>query len=96
MTRSRGDETAACNATTWRRLFASVGMRDRVSRRRRGSRHGLFFHVVLERGRGGLSSEGTGDTLEEAYRAAANGQNLDWAGALGKMRDRDCEGMMHL
>ena len=91
MTRSRGDETAACDAATWRRLFASVGMRDRVSRRR-----GLSFHVVLERDRIGLSSEGTGDTLEEAYRRAANGQNLDWASALGKMRDRDCEGMMHL
>jgi hypothetical protein len=43
-----------------------------------------------------LASEGTGDTLEEAYRAAANGQNLDWGGALAEMRDRDCEGMMHL
>jgi len=95
MTRSHGDETATCDAATWRRLVASVGMRDRVSRRR-GSPHGLFFHVVLERDRGGLSSEGTGDTLEEAYRRAANGQSLDWAGALGKMRDRDCEGMMHL
>jgi len=95
MTRSHGDELAACDVATWRRLFASVGMRDRVSRRRRSPR-GLSFHVVLERDSGGLASEGNGDTLEEAYSAAANGQNLDWTSALGKMRDRDCEGMMHL
>lgn len=90
MTQSRGDELAACDASAWRRLLASVGMRDRVGP------GDLSFHVVVERDPVGLASEGDGDTLEEAYRAAAGGQNLDWASALGKMRDRDCEGMMHL
>ena len=89
MTRSHGDPDA-CDAATWERLFASVGMRPKRSRR------GAGWHVVLERDCVGLASEGDGDTLEEAYRAAAGDQNLDWGGALGKMRDRDCEGMMHL
>ena len=73
----------------WRELFTALGFIVTVQPYHRPK-------VRLDRDCGGLVSFGEGDTLAEAMRGAAVGQNIDWNQTDNRLSEREWQRMAHL
>jgi hypothetical protein len=75
----------------WDNLLNSLGMFYESKR----GQFSLFF-VTIRRNGGGLASQGSGETLQEAIYSAAMGQNIDWFAAQDKIDKKEWEAICHL